>query len=107
MLDVNDFIVERGGNPEEIRESQRRRFAKTEVVDEVISLYEDHRKSKCRPSHGHGALSANEVQTRVQRTTPLPRSIVRSTKYRSKLGRRRRLVGPPCHRQTETLRCRE
>ena len=45
MLDVNDFIVERGGNPELIRESQRRRFASVEVVDEVIALFEDHRRS--------------------------------------------------------------
>lgn len=46
MLDVNDFITERGGNPEAIRDSQRRRFASVEVVDEVIALFEDHRKSK-------------------------------------------------------------
>jgi seryl-tRNA synthetase len=45
MLDVNDFIAERGGNPEKIRESQRRRYASVEVVDEVIALFEDHRKS--------------------------------------------------------------
>lgn len=32
MLDVNDFIIERGGNPEKIRESQRRRHAKVELV---------------------------------------------------------------------------
>jgi seryl-tRNA synthetase len=30
MLDVLDFITERGGNPEKIRESQRRRFANVE-----------------------------------------------------------------------------
>lgn len=46
MLDVNDFITERGGNPEKIRESQRRRYANVEVVDEVIAEWEDHRKSK-------------------------------------------------------------
>lgn len=45
MLDVNDFITERGGNPELIRESQRRRFANVEIVDEVIALFEDHRRS--------------------------------------------------------------
>lgn len=49
MLDVNDFITERGGNPELIRESQRRRFANVEIVDEVIALFEDHRKSTSRP----------------------------------------------------------
>ncbi|KAI1339016.1 hypothetical protein F5Y15DRAFT_89827 [Xylariaceae sp. FL0016] len=45
MLDVLDFIAERGGNPEKIRESQRRRFAPEAVVDEVISMWEDHRKT--------------------------------------------------------------
>lgn len=45
MLDINDFITERGGNPELIRESQRRRNAPVEIVDEIISLFEDHRKS--------------------------------------------------------------
>jgi len=55
MLDVIDFITERGGDPEKIRESQRRRFSKVEVVDEVIALYEDHRKSEC----GHLAEAAN------------------------------------------------
>jgi seryl-tRNA synthetase len=48
MLDVLDFIVDKGGNPEKIRESQRRRSAPVEVVDEVIALYEDHRKSTLR-----------------------------------------------------------
>ena len=44
MLDVVDFISERGGDPEKIRESQRRRFADVEIVDEVIALWEDHRR---------------------------------------------------------------
>ncbi|KAL8944406.1 MAG: hypothetical protein Q9216_000457 [Gyalolechia sp. 2 TL-2023] len=46
MLDVVDFIKERGGNPDQIRESQKRRYAPPETVDEVIALYEDHRKTK-------------------------------------------------------------
>ena len=41
-----DFVAEKGGDPQKIKESQRRRFASEEVVDEVIALYEDHRKSK-------------------------------------------------------------
>ena len=45
MLDVVDFITERGGNPNAVRESQRRRHVPVEAVDEVITLYEDHRKS--------------------------------------------------------------
>lgn len=46
MLDVSDFIEEKGGDPKKIRESQRRRYAPEEVVDEIIALYEEHRKSK-------------------------------------------------------------
>jgi seryl-tRNA synthetase len=49
MLDVNDFITERGGNPEKIRESQRKRYANVEVVDEVIADWDDHRKSELSP----------------------------------------------------------
>lgn len=46
MLDVIDFIKERGGDPDLIRESQRRRCAPEEAVDKVIALYEDHRRTK-------------------------------------------------------------
>jgi len=49
MLDIFDFIVAQGGNPEKIKESQRRRFAPEEAVDEVIALYQDHRASKELP----------------------------------------------------------
>ena len=45
MLDVFDFIEDKGGDPKRLRESQRRRHAPEEVVDEVIALYEDQRKS--------------------------------------------------------------
>ena len=46
MLDIFDFIVEKGGDPKKIKESQRCRYAPEEAVDEVIALYEDHRKSE-------------------------------------------------------------
>jgi hypothetical protein len=46
MLDIADFIVEKGGNPQKVKESQKRRYASEEVVDEVIALYEDHRKGR-------------------------------------------------------------
>ncbi|KEH22008.1 seryl-tRNA synthetase/serine-tRNA ligase, putative [Medicago truncatula] len=44
MLDINLFRVEKGHNPEIIRESQRRRGASIEVVDEVINLDKEWRK---------------------------------------------------------------
>jgi seryl-tRNA synthetase len=45
MLDILDLIGERGGNPQKVRESQRRRYADEMIVDEVIALYEDARAS--------------------------------------------------------------
>ncbi|KAI3403974.1 SES1 [Candida oxycetoniae] len=41
MLDVNAFIVEKGGDPEKIRVSQRKRGASVELVDEIIKDYKD------------------------------------------------------------------
>ena len=39
-LDVLDFIPQKGGNPDAIKESQRKRGNSVEVVDEVIALYD-------------------------------------------------------------------
>lgn len=47
MLDLADFVTERGGSPNKIKESQRRRFASENVVDEVITLYEEARRGMC------------------------------------------------------------
>lgn len=44
MLDLADFVSDRGGNPNKIKESQRKRFAPENVVDEVITLYEEARR---------------------------------------------------------------
>ncbi|KAG2442434.1 hypothetical protein HXX76_002520 [Chlamydomonas incerta] len=38
MLDINLFRTEKGGDPEIVRESQRRRFADVTLVDQVIAL---------------------------------------------------------------------
>ena len=40
-LDVLSFIDTKGGNAAEIRESQRKRGASVELVDEVIQMYDD------------------------------------------------------------------
>lgn len=45
-MDLDDFITERGGDPEKIRESQRRRGASVELVDEVIAMWQDARVGK-------------------------------------------------------------
>eukprot|EP00897_Mesotaenium_endlicherianum_P008380 jgi/Mesen1/7570/ME000392S06831 len=46
MLDINLFREEKGGNPEIIRESQRRRYGSVELVDEVIALDKEWRQSQ-------------------------------------------------------------
>ncbi|XAR48710.1 Serine--tRNA ligase [Bertholletia excelsa] len=44
MLDINLFREDKGNNPEIIRESQRRRFASVDLVDEVIRLDKEWRQ---------------------------------------------------------------
>ncbi|KAH8598037.1 seryl-tRNA synthetase [Bisporella sp. PMI_857] len=63
MLDIFDFLVEKGGDPEKIRESQRRRYAPVEVVDKVIALYEDHRKTQYDATQMKQKI--NEVQKQI------------------------------------------
>ncbi|KAM4055972.1 tRNA synthetase class II core domain-containing protein [Hirsutella rhossiliensis] len=63
MLDVNDFIADRGGNPEKIRDSQRRRHASVEIVDEIIALFDDHRKTQYSATQINGKI--NEVQKQI------------------------------------------
>lgn len=43
-IDINMLRVERGGDPEKVRESQRRRFAPVELVDEIIAIDEKWRR---------------------------------------------------------------
>lgn len=61
MLDINDFIAERGGDPAKIKESQRRRHAPEAIVDEVIEMFEDHRKTQYAAGTEMGA-KINKVQ---------------------------------------------
>ena len=59
MLDVVDFIAERDGDPKKVRESQRLRFAPESAVDQVIELYEVHRRTK---------YAASQVATKINAT---------------------------------------
>jgi len=43
MLDINLFRIDKGGNPDLIRESQRKRGSPIEVVDEIIRLDDEWR----------------------------------------------------------------
>ncbi|KAJ1880961.1 Cytosolic seryl-tRNA synthetase, partial [Kickxella alabastrina] len=60
MLDINLFQAEKGGNPELIRESQRRRNAKPEIVDEVIEQYQEWTDVKFRLDETNRSI--NSVQ---------------------------------------------
>ena len=44
-LDILHFVDNKGGNAEEIRESQRKRGHSVELVDEIIQMYTDWVKS--------------------------------------------------------------
>ncbi len=44
MLDINLLRAEKGGNPDLVRESQRKRGGNVQVVDEIIALDEEWRK---------------------------------------------------------------
>ncbi|KAL8404082.1 hypothetical protein RB594_009078 [Gaeumannomyces avenae] len=63
VLDATDFILERGGNPDKIRESQRRRHASVEVVDEIIAMWEDHRQTNYAAMQM--GTQINEVQKKI------------------------------------------
>ncbi|CAB4306571.1 unnamed protein product [Prunus armeniaca] len=63
MLDINLFREKRGGNPEIIRESQRRRFKNVDLVDQVIQLDEDWRQRKFELDHLRKDL--NSIHKRV------------------------------------------
>ncbi|SCU84046.1 LAMI_0C05974g1_1 [Lachancea mirantina] len=46
MLDITQFIEEKGGNPELIRQSQKARYASVEIVDEIIAEYKEWVKTR-------------------------------------------------------------
>ena len=49
-LDILHFIDNKGGNAEEIRDSQRKRGNSVELVDEIIKMYTEWVKSTSRLS---------------------------------------------------------
>jgi hypothetical protein len=46
MLDIQDFIAERGGDTKKIIESQQRRHDSVELVQQIADKWEDHRKTQ-------------------------------------------------------------
>lgn len=47
-LDVLQFIDSKGGNAQEIRESQKKRGESVELVDQIIEMYTNWTKSERR-----------------------------------------------------------
>jgi len=41
MLDINLLLEERGGNPDMVRESEKRRGGNVELVDQIIAEYKE------------------------------------------------------------------
>ncbi|KAG7289010.1 hypothetical protein NEMBOFW57_005371 [Staphylotrichum longicolle] len=76
MLDINDFIAERGGNPDRIKESQRRRHAPEEAVDEVIAMFEDHRRTDIEKEKKELLASAAEKEKLLKAKVRLIGNIV-------------------------------
>ncbi|KAI8059318.1 seryl-tRNA synthetase [Gongronella butleri] len=58
MLDINLLLEDRGGNPEIVRESQRRRGASVEIVDEILAIYKQWTKTKFNADEKNKELNA-------------------------------------------------
>ena len=76
MLDIEDFILERGGDPKKIKESQTRRGESTDLVDEVIALWQEARKGDCLRRSIINLLRVSPISQRSTRST---KQIQRST----------------------------
>ncbi|SCU80399.1 LADA_0B07184g1_1 [Lachancea dasiensis] len=61
MLDITQFIEEKGGNPELIRQSQRARHANVEIVDTIIADYKEWVKTRFQLDE------LNKAQNKVQK----------------------------------------
>ena len=63
MLDLDDFIKDRGGDPEKIKESQRRRHESVELVDEIIVLWQEARRANYEVDQTNTEI--NSVQKQI------------------------------------------
>ena len=64
-LDVTSFVDSKGGNSEEIRESQRKRGHSVELVDEVIQMYQDWVKSTSYKPRYSRTLTIKHSESRL------------------------------------------
>ena len=75
MLDIDLFRVDRGGNPDIVRESQRRRHKDVSLVDKVIELDTEWRTTRGGLDNAKKVL--NQVQKKIgefmkKKETPPP-----------------------------------
>lgn len=80
MLDVLDFIAERGGDPKKIVESQKRRYADEAIVQEIADLWQDAYKSRCHESNNSG-VKTDTMKPDIKQH----KSVLRSTRCRRRL----------------------
>lgn len=62
MLDINYFLTEKGGEPEKIRESQKKRGDSVEIVDEIIADYKNWTKIRFELDEKNKAINAVQKQ---------------------------------------------
>ena len=48
VLDIDRFRPEKGGNPEAVKENQRKRFSDETMVDKIVTADENWRKGKLK-----------------------------------------------------------
>ncbi|OAG43446.1 serine-tRNA ligase [Fonsecaea monophora] len=58
MIEVQDLIVSRGGDPKKVIESLQKRYAPTEIVDEVIALWNDAYQTRYKASQFGAKINA-------------------------------------------------
>ena len=63
-LDINTIRAYKGGDPEKVRESQRRRFADVALVDKVIAEDEEWRRPELAADDKRGENNAKARRTR-------------------------------------------
>ena len=56
VLDIDEFRPEKGGNPDKIRENQRKRFCDVSMVDKIVEADEKWRKGMCNYCWDNQAL---------------------------------------------------
>ncbi|KAL4202468.1 hypothetical protein AMTRI_Chr02g221260 [Amborella trichopoda] len=86
MLDLNLFREDKGNNPERIRESQRRRYAKVEVVDEIIHLDKEWRQRQFELDNLRKEFNKiNKEVSLLKRTNKDASELIKSTEENKQL----------------------